>query len=159
MWLPETAVDDETLDVLAAEGIRFTIRAPHQGETPPAAGRPGLYTTTGGRTIALCLYDGTLSHGVAFGPLISDAAQWTAALLDVPGAEEGPQIVSIATDGETYGHHHQFGEMALAATLDRLGREPAVRIENFASFLARHPAEVPVRLVERSEERRVGKEW
>ena len=150
MWLPETAVDDETLDVLAAEGIRFTILAPHQVEAPPPAGRPGLYTTTGGRTIALCLYDGSLSHGVAFGPLISDAAQWTAALLDAPGAEEGPRLISIATDGETYGHHHQFGEMALAATLDRLAREPAVRIENFASFLARHPATHPVRLVERT---------
>src|ERR1043166_3728185 len=72
------------------------------------------------------------------------------ARLDAPGAEEGPRLISIATDGETYGHHHQFGEMALAATLDRLAREPAVRIENFASFLARHPATHPVRLVERT---------
>lgn len=146
MWLPETAVDDETLDVLAAEGIRFTILAPHQLDSPPAAGRPGLYTSGAGRTIAVFPYDGPLSHGIAFGPLITDAAAWTAALLRQASLGEGPTLVSIATDGETYGHHHRFGEMALAATLERLQMEPAVRVENYASFLSRHPATEPVQL-------------
>ncbi|HYU90284.1 MAG TPA: hypothetical protein VE966_07570, partial [Gemmatimonadales bacterium] len=67
MWLPETAVDDETLDVLAVEGIRFTVLAPHQVERVPAGGRPGWHRTAGGRRIALFLYDGALSHDVAFG--------------------------------------------------------------------------------------------
>src|ERR1041384_235432 len=62
MWLPETAVDDETLDVLAAEGIRFTILTPPQVERVPAGGRPGWHRTAGGRSIALFLYDGALSH-------------------------------------------------------------------------------------------------
>ena len=62
MWLPETAVDDETLDVLAAEGIRFTVLAPHQVTGAPAGGMPGRYTTSGGRSIALFVYDGPLSH-------------------------------------------------------------------------------------------------
>ncbi len=66
MWLPETAVDDETLDVLAGEGIRFTILAPHQVERAPAAGLPGWYRTSGGRRIALFIYDGAISHDVAF---------------------------------------------------------------------------------------------
>ena len=150
MWLPETAVDDETLDVLASQGIRFTILAPHQVEAPPPAGLPGRYTTAGGRSIALCLYDGPISHDIAFGPLVTDAEKWTEALLApaLPGRERS--LVSVATDGETYGHHHRFGEMALAATLERLGREPAVQVENFGSFLARHPAEHPVQLVERT---------
>src|SRR5947209_17921599 len=73
MWLPETAVDDETLDVLAAQGIRFTILAPHQVEEPPPAGLPGKYTTAGGRSLALCIYDGPISHDIAFGPLVTDA--------------------------------------------------------------------------------------
>jgi hypothetical protein len=146
MWLPETAVDDETLDVLAAEGIRFTILAPHQVEELPPAGRPGKYTTANGHPISVFIYDGQLSHDVAFGPLISDGIGWAQAMLarPLPGAEPG--LVSIATDGETYGHHHRFGEMALAAALDHLGAQPEVKVENFASFLARHPATHPVRL-------------
>lgn len=148
MWLPETAVDLETLDVLAGEGIRFTILAPHQVVKPPPAGLPGRIETGGGRSIAVYLYDGPLSHDVAFGPLIRDAPLWTAAVLERPLAESGPTLVSLAADGETFGHHHPFGEMALAATLDRLGRDPEVRLENFASFLARYPAELPVELIE-----------
>lgn len=150
MWLPETAVDDETLDVLAAEGIRFTILAPHQVEAPPPAGRPGKYTTANGRAIALFLYDGRLSHDIAFGPLISDGGRWAGVMLARPLPGAGPGLVSVATDGETYGHHHRFGEMALATALEDLSAHPTTRVENFASFLARHPATDPVRLVERS---------
>jgi hypothetical protein len=147
MWLPETAVDDETLDVLAAEGIRFTILAPHQVDEPPPAGLPGRYTTEGGRSIALFFYDGPLSHAVAFGPLVTDAAGWSEAIEGRALPDAGATLVSIATDGETYGHHHRFGEMALAAVLDRLGHDPDTRIENYAAFLAREPAIRPVRLV------------
>src|SRR5207247_6731049 len=78
MWLPATAVDDETLDVLAAEGIRFTILAPHQVERVPAGGRPGWHRTAAGRRIALLLYDGPLPPYVAFGPLGPDSAAWIA---------------------------------------------------------------------------------
>jgi hypothetical protein len=150
MWLPETAADDETLDVLAEEGIRFTILAPHQVEELPPAGQPGQYTTANGRSISLFLYDGQLAHDVAFGPLISDGSRWAGVMLarPLPGAEPG--LVAIATDGETYGHHHRFGEMALATALDHLSAHTDARVENFASFLARHPASHPVRLVEPS---------
>ncbi len=147
IWLPETALDEETLDVVAEAGLRFTIVAPHQVKEPPPAGLPGKYVTPSGRTLALFVYDGPLSHDVAFGPLISDAERWSTELQERPMAEAGPMLLSIATDGETYGHHHRFGEMALAATLDKVGRNPEVRIENFAAFLARHPAEHPVELV------------
>jgi hypothetical protein len=148
LWLPETAADLETLDVLAGEGIRFTILAPSQVVQPPPAGLPGLIRTSSGHSIAVFIYDGPLAHEVAFGPLIRDAGQWTTEVLGRPLAETGPTLVSLAADGETFGHHHPFGEMALAATLERLGRDPGVRLDNFASFLARHPAEHPVELVE-----------
>ncbi len=59
-------------------------------------------------------------------------------------------LISIATDGETYGHHHRFGEMALAAVLGLLRKDSRVRVENFSSFLSRHPAEHEVELVEPS---------
>jgi hypothetical protein len=145
MWLPETAVDAETLDVLAQEGIAFTILAPHQVKNVPPLGQPGLYRTPSGRSIALFVYNGPMSHGVAFGALLNDAAQWAR---DMVEGEEG--LVSIATDGETYGHHHRFGEMALASVLDKLDKRPGVTIENFASYLARHPATLEVALEERS---------
>src|SRR6187455_634047 len=81
MWLPETALDDETLDVLAQEGIRFTVVAPGQVRSVPNDGRPGRYTTANGRTIALCIYDGDISHGIAFGGLLGDAHTWAKRLL------------------------------------------------------------------------------
>jgi alpha-amylase/alpha-mannosidase (GH57 family) len=137
MWLPETAVDHETLDVLAEEGIRFTILAPHQMERVPAGGLPGWYHTAGGsRRIAIFTYDGALSHGVAFGPLVNDAAAWVERLTSASG-----DLVAIATDGETYGHHHKGGEVTLARVLE------TIKTESFASFLARRPPEEEVRLV------------
>jgi alpha-amylase/alpha-mannosidase (GH57 family) len=147
LWLPETAVDPETLDVLAAEGIAFTILAPHQVARAPEGGLPGSYRTPGGRSIALFTYDGAISHDVAFGPLLTDAALWAKRLLAVGQGKRRPQLVAVATDGETFGHHHRFGEVALAWLLRELERQRGVRVENFAAFLARHPPEQNVELV------------
>lgn len=145
MWLPETAVDDATLDALAAEGISFTVLAPHQVADAPTDGSAGLYVTSSGRSIAVFTYDGALSHDVAFGPLVRDAGQWLARM--TVERTPAPRLVSMACDGETWGHHHAFGEMALARVIEGLGAAPGVTVENFASWLARHPATVPVRLV------------
>jgi alpha-amylase/alpha-mannosidase (GH57 family) len=135
MWLPETAVDEPTLDALAAEGIRFTVLAPHQVDPAPDDGRPVRYTTTSGREIALFVYDGPLSHAVAFGGLLSDGVAWAESM-----AEGDAALRSLATDGETFGHHHVFAEMALARALAELRDRGATRVENFASFLAREGA-------------------
>ena len=143
LWLPETAVDDQTLDILAAEGIRFTVLAPHQVRGAPADGLPCLYRTSGGRTIALFVYDAGVSHDVAFGPLLSNARDWA----DRMTADARQRAAVVAVDGETFGHHHRFGEMALAAVLESLAARPGTRVENFASILARHPPTQPVALV------------
>jgi alpha-amylase/alpha-mannosidase (GH57 family) len=147
LWLPETAVDDETLDIVAAEGIRFTVLAPHQVEKAPADGSPGTYRTGGGRQIAIFVYHGAISHDVAFGGLLQDAHAWAARLAGSDPGGATRALTSVATDGETYGHHHRFAEMALAAVLGELQRRGDVRVENFASFLARHPAREPVTVV------------
>lgn len=147
MWLPETAVDDETLDVLAAEGIRFTVLAPHQVERAPGRGFPGWYRTVAGRTIALFVYDGGISHDVAFAGLLRDAQAWLERLVAAEGSGSGRALVAVATDGETYGHHQHFGEVALAWLVGALQARDDVRVENFSSFLGRHPPEQEVKLV------------
>ena len=195
MWLPETALDDETLDVLAQEGMRFTIVAPGQVRSVPNDGRPGRYTTSNGRTIALCIYDGDISHGIAFGGLLGDAHTWAKRMLARTDRRRTPRdgteialghwepnpttdggtrplttgefiaiavagdpvpkamrhrLVSAATDGETYGHHHRFSEMALARVVLDLAGTRGVQVENYASFLAKHPAIDDVEIVEPS---------
>lgn len=141
MWLPETAVDDETLDVLAESGMRFTILAPNQVVRAPEGGRPGVYTTRQGRQIHLLVYDGPLSHQVAFGPLIQDGAAWLDALAGSTAA-----VTTIATDGETYGHHHKFGEMALASVVAGAAERGLV-LTNPAALVATMTKAEPVELV------------
>src|SRR3989442_4971134 len=102
MWLPETAVDDETLDVLAAEGIRFTILAPHQVERAPADGLPGWYRTSGRRPLAGFIRDRALSHDLALRPLVRDAAASVQRLTATPH-----QVAAGAPHSETCPHHHQ----------------------------------------------------
>jgi alpha-amylase/alpha-mannosidase (GH57 family) len=149
MWLPETAVDTETLDVLAQEGIAFTILAPDQVVRAPAGGRPGRVALPGGRSITVFVYDGALSHGVAFGSLLADADAWIRRVAEVARAPTR-ELVALATDGETFGHHHQWSDLALAATLSGLETRREVRLENFASFLSRHSPVDEVKLVEPS---------
>ena len=84
---------------------------------------------------------------MAFGPLVRDAAAWTARLLEPPLPHSGSLLRAVATDGETYGHHHRFGEMALAAVLERLRETPGVQVTNFGAFLARHHPRHEVKLL------------
>lgn len=147
MWLPETAVDGETLDVLAEAGIRFTILARHQVELPPLFGRPAVVRTAGQRLIAVFIYDGDASSDVAFGPLIRDPVTWFHRLRPPRHDVRSDTLISVATDGETYGHHHKQGITSLGVVLERLAHS-GVRIENYASFLHRNPPREFARLVE-----------
>ncbi|MCU0633814.1 MAG: DUF3536 domain-containing protein [Gemmatimonadaceae bacterium] len=147
-WLPECGVDEETLEVLALEGIRFTILAPWQVATPHPQGLPLRWDAGGGRSIALCAYDGSLAGDVAFGQLVNDdfaLAQRIAVRAAHAGAA-GPTLAFLATDGETFGHHHRKGAETLARALARVGAEPRLRLTNLAAWLAAHPAEHPAEL-------------
>ncbi len=166
MWLAETAVDLETLDVLAAAGIRFTILAPRQARatrrTGESAWRPVedgsidprvayRQRLPSGRTIALFFYDGPISQAIAFERLLDRGEELVERLTGAFGSKGGrAELVHVATDGETYGHHHRFGEMALADALERLERRGDVRTTNYAEFLERHPPEDEVEIVENS---------
>lgn len=153
-WLPETAVDDETLLLLEDEGVAFTVLSPHQalrlwpldlseGRDVEAAGvdttRP--YRVKVGRRLlklAVFFYDPGLSQAVAFNGLLSDGEQLARALTAAAAAGPGPRLAHIATDGETYGHHHRYGEMALAYALDRIESGGAAQLTNYGEFLERY---------------------
>lgn len=151
MWLAETAVDTETLELLASHDIKFTILAPRQAKgfrkigetawTPAEKGfdirRPYRFSLPSGKSIVLFFYDGDVSQAVAFNGLLNDGRKLAERLissLDKNPAE--PQLSHIATDGETYGHHHKHGDMALAFCLDVIERTPKVKLTNYAQFLA-----------------------
>jgi uncharacterized protein DUF3536/glycosyl hydrolase family 57 len=145
-WLPETAVDRETLEVLAGAGISFTVLAPHQVARPPARGRPGRVELGNGRAIAVFVYDGARSHEVAFGDLQSNAERWITAARQIPPGS----IEAVAVDGETFGHHHKGGVRGIAETVARLRGLPQIELTNFAAALARYAPTETVELVERT---------
>ena len=166
MWLPETAVDTETLEVLAAEGITFTVLAPRQalavrrkGDKEWADARGGRIDPSmpyeielpSGRTIAVFFYDGPVSQAVAFERLLSNGEHFAGRLMSVfDNRRTWPQLVHIATDGETYGHHHRHGEMALAWALERIESSGLAKLTNYGEFLERHPPTHQARIVEAS---------
>jgi alpha-amylase/alpha-mannosidase (GH57 family) len=154
MWLPETAVDVETLEVLAEAGVRFTILAPSQAArvrplgtdtwTDVGAGidptRPYRWRGRGGQELVLFFYDGPVSRAIAFENLLESGERVVARLREaLSDGREGAQLVHVATDGESYGHHSRFGEMALAAAVRLLESEGDVTFTNYGAFLAAHP--------------------
>jgi alpha-amylase/alpha-mannosidase (GH57 family) len=185
MWLPETAVDSESLDLLAKHGIRFVLLAPHQcarirSLAPPAAKTPSakdgkapaesswietpnasVDTTRAfvvrlkeGRTINVFFYDGPRSRAIAFEGLLNSGEGFAQRLLSgfKPDSADA-QIVHVATDGESYGHHHRYGEMALAWVLHSLQDHSirdssAVCLTNYGEFLEKNPPRFEAQIVE-----------
>jgi alpha-amylase/alpha-mannosidase (GH57 family) len=166
MWLPETAVDLETLEILSSLGIKFTILAPHQaGKVRTEKGTEWInlngqgidsrraYTCNlgSGRSIGLFFYDGVISRAVAFEKLLTSGENLARRMTGRFDPEGDPaQLIHVATDGETYGHHHTHGDMALAYALDYIERNKLARITNYSEYLAQHPPSQEVEILERT---------
>jgi hypothetical protein len=163
MWLPECAADTASLEALAAEGIAFTVLAPRQARawrppggawrtTPIEPGRAYRCALPSGRSIDLFFYDGATSQAVAFERLLVDGHRIVARMTGRGPIEGGgPILCHIATDGETYGHHHRYGDMALAWALTQAAKGwNGARLTNYAAFRAAVPATWEVQLVEGS---------
>jgi len=163
MWLPETAVDYQTLDILAEHGIKFTILSPYQAHrvrarrknwTDVSGGRidPSMaykLRTPSHRKIAIFFYDGPVSRAVAFERLLDRGEYLAERLLGLFSAHRTwPQLAHIATDGETYGHHHHHGEMALSYALKYIEERGAARLTNYGEFLEKHPPRQEVQVWE-----------
>ena len=166
LWLPETAVDVATLETLAALGIRYTILAPHQAKrVRPLGGEEWqdvqgarvdpsmayLLRLPSGRTLNVFFYDGPISRAVAFEGLLNNGEDFARRLLSGFSDERSrPQLVHIATDGESYGHHHRRGEMALAYALQYIESNNLARLTNYGQFLDLHPPTYEAEIVENS---------
>jgi alpha-amylase/alpha-mannosidase (GH57 family) len=166
MWLPETAANTETLEVLAENGILYTIMAPRQAKRVRRKGGRSWKDVTGDRidpsrayllnlpskkTISVFFYDGPISQGVAFEGLLNDGKRFADRLLSgFADSRDWPQLSHIATDGESYGHHHRFGEMALTYALQHIENDKLAELTNYGQFLERYPADHFVEIVENS---------
>src|SRR5262249_35300274 len=150
-WLAETAVDIATLEFLAEHGIAFTILAPRQAGRVRSFGdeqwrdvsdgridpkTPYLSALPSGRTITLVFYDGPISQELAFAGLLTNGEVLANRLLGAfNGNDRQNQMVHIATDGETYGHHHSHGDMALSYCLNYLEANDLAKITVYAEFM------------------------
>jgi len=166
MWLAETAADSESLELMAQHGIKFTLMAPHQCkrvrvltdgagwmDTPGASvdsTRPYLVRFASGASIAVFFYNGPASRAIAFEGLLNSGETFAARLKAGFRDSNQPQLVHVATDGESYGHHHKHGEMALAYALRLLERDRTVKLTNYGQHLEEFPPEYEAEIVEDS---------
>ena len=168
MWLAETAVDDDTLRILEANGIKFTILSPYQadkfkkkgdkewtdvswGNIDPARSYKYNIKSAPGKSIDLFFYDGAISRSVAFDELLKDGNKFIKRLKEgVSDCRDFPQIVNIATDGESYGHHTKFGDMALAYVLKVKAKDEGFKITNYAEYLEKYRSDCEVEIKQAS---------
>jgi alpha-amylase/alpha-mannosidase (GH57 family) len=190
MWLAETAVSRKVLDLLAQEGIKYTILAPHQcarvrklsepetaavtrvrskaakeaeaaklaaiqtaaedanvpwTETPNASvdpTHPYLVQLDEGRSISVFFYDGPGSRAIAFEGVLNNGEDFGRRLvagLHADKPADTPQLSHVATDGESYGHHHRHGEMALSYALHWIEENNLAHVTNYGEFLEKFP--------------------
>jgi alpha-amylase/alpha-mannosidase (GH57 family) len=163
IWLAETAVDSETLDILLDYGIKYTILAPRQAKSFRKIGdpswsdtgsietrRPYWCTLPSGRKIALFFYNGDIAQDVAFKGLLNSGKAFAGRFMSCFDYDDKVQLAHIATDGESYGHHHRFGEMALADCMHVLEDNGWAKLTNYAHYLELFPPEHEVVIHENS---------
>ncbi|MCA1664751.1 MAG: DUF3536 domain-containing protein, partial [Myxococcales bacterium] len=160
MWLPETAVSMPTVEALLDEGLEFVILSPHQAESARDGGdwfdvstgsidptQPYRLQAPSGRALDVFFYDGPISSAIGFQGLLFSAAtlvdRFASAL--VPGRARD-QLIHVATDGESYGHHTRWGERTLAYALAVEAPRRGFVVTNYAAYLAAHPPVAEARL-------------
>ncbi len=166
MWLSETAADTPSLEVLAEQGIKFTILSPYQanrirplsgggwsdasgGKVDPS--RPYLVNLPSKRSIVVFFYDAHISKAVAFERLLNSGEGFAHRLVEgFDDKRDWNQLVHIATDGESYGHHHRYGEMGLAHALNHIEADNLATLTNYGEYLEKHPPTMEAQIHEKS---------
>jgi len=165
MWLAETAVDIETLEVLAENDIQFTILAPRQASKIRSSGTKDWQDVSGekidtrraytcvlpsGKSISLFFYNGNVSQEIAFKGLLISGKDFAHHLMGGFSDGDETQLMHVATDGESYGHHHRHGDMALAFCLDYIEEHALAKLCNYGQFLEKVPPVYEVEIFENS---------
>jgi alpha-amylase/alpha-mannosidase (GH57 family) len=166
MWLAETAVDTETLDALAEQGILFTVLSPFQASQMRRVGGGRWRDVNGaridpsrayrvklpsGRKISVFFYDAPLSQAVAFEKLLGSGERFANRIVGAfNDSRDWQQLVHLATDGESYGHHHRHGEMALAYAVQHIEQNNLATLTNYGEYLEKHPPQYNVQIHEKS---------
>lgn len=165
IWLAETAVDTETLELLVENGIKFTVLAPRQGKAIRKKGsphwhqlghatidprRPYEYKLPSGKSIALFFYDGNVSQSIAFEGILKNGKNLAYRMAGTLDGSDSPQIAHVATDGESYGHHHRHGEMALASCIYEIQEKNLGQLTNYGQYLELFPPDYEVQIHENS---------
>lgn len=184
MWLAETAVDTESLEIMADEGIRFTVLSPGQalmvrpiashqvgpeptfskqkerksewidvseGRIDPTRPYRVFLNSQRNKFIDVFFYDGPLSRAIAYEKILSSGEALLGRITGILDTHrDGPRLLSIATDGESYGHHFKFGEMALAWVFNHIENKGKIRLINYGAFLDIFTPEHEVKIVENS---------
>lgn len=162
LWLPETACDDATLGALIDEGLAYVILSPFQAErVRPLGGQEWHSVTDGnidttipyryfhrdgsGRSIAIFFYNGALARSVAFEGALASSRALVERFAQAAKAGEG-HLVSVATDGETYGHHFRFGDRGLAYALEVEAGPQGLRVTNYGEYLEENPPQWEVEI-------------
>lgn len=150
-WCPECAINPETIDDLASAGVRFVVLSPWQAEsirtgkkTTSLEGKSAPYDEPfwiEGKTsrIAAFFYNPDIASGVSFGHLLRDADSFYSYLVSFRKQQKDLRLLHFATDGEIYGHHEPYGDMALAALVKKIEAGDEFEITNYGAYLEKHP--------------------
>jgi len=140
LWLPETAANDEVLALLIDHGMRYVILSPNQARGKVDSSKPYLFRHPNGsdRSLAVFFYNGPLAQAIAFEKALASSRGLVEQFLRAAGIGD---LVNVATDGETYGHHFKFGDLCLAHALEVEAKEAGFWITNYGEYLDRHPPE------------------
>jgi len=166
VWLAETACNEETLEVLIEEGVRYIILSPYQAESVrPLAGGDWADVSSGQidpkmpyrcflkndreKFIDIFFYDGPISRSIGFGDLAFDANRFMDAIEMANHENHHKQaLIQVAVDGETYGHHKPFADRTLAYTLHMEAPKRGFQVVNYAEFLDLYPPHHEVKIKE-----------
>ena len=138
LWLPETAANDQVLALLIEQGMRYVILAPNQAKGAIDTSKPYRFSHPdgSGRSIAVFFYHGPLARAIAFERALASSRGLVEKFVS---AAQGADLVNVATDGETYGHHFKFGDLCLAHAMEVEAPAAGFRITNYAEYLDRNP--------------------
>lgn len=145
LWLPETAANDDVLALLIEQGLRYVILAPNQAKGEIDTSKAYVFRHPDGsrRSLAVFFYNGPLARAIAFEKALTSSAGLVEQFVRAAGTGD---LVNVATDGETYGHHFKFGDLCLSHALEFEAPKAGFQITNYGEYLDRHPPELEVEI-------------